>query len=49
MAPHRALEIMSAKLPDLRGQFPTSVTLILRLLILLHGTNNSKFAADAVN
>ncbi|KAK4038039.1 hypothetical protein C8A01DRAFT_37998 [Parachaetomium inaequale] len=49
MPPHRALEIMSAKLPDLRGQFPTSVTLILRLFILLHGTNNSSFAADAVN
>lgn len=47
--PHRALEIMSARLPDLRGQFPTSVTLILRLFILLHGTNNSSFAADAVN
>ncbi|KAK4151852.1 DEAD/DEAH box helicase [Chaetomidium leptoderma] len=49
MQPHRALEIMSAKLPDLRGQFPTSVTLILRLFILLHGTDNSSFAADAVN
>ncbi|KAK3292947.1 uncharacterized protein B0H64DRAFT_203668 [Chaetomium fimeti] len=48
MPPHRALEVMSAKLPDLRGQFPASVTLILRLFILLHGTNNSSFAADAV-
>lgn len=46
--PHRVLEIMSAKLPDLRGQFPTSVTLILRLFILLHGTQNSEFAANAV-
>jgi len=46
--PHRAMEIMSAKLPDLRGQFPTSVTLILRLFILLHGTDNSDFAAGAV-
>ncbi|KAK3352620.1 hypothetical protein B0T25DRAFT_189350 [Lasiosphaeria hispida] len=46
--PHRALEIMSAKLPDLRGQFPTSVTLVLRLFILLHGTDNSDFAANAV-
>jgi hypothetical protein len=48
MPPHRALEVMSAKLPDLRGQFPASVTLILRLFILLHGTDNSSFAADAV-
>ncbi len=46
--PRRVLEIMSAKLPDLRGQFPTSVTLVLRLLVLLHGTNNSSFAANAV-
>jgi superfamily II DNA or RNA helicase len=45
---HRALEIMSARLPDLRGQFPTSVTLILRLLTLLHGTDNSDYAAMAV-
>ncbi|KAK4161068.1 hypothetical protein QBC43DRAFT_324415 [Cladorrhinum sp. PSN259] len=45
---HRAFEIMSAKLPDLRGQFPTSVTLILRLFTLLHGTNNSDFASKMV-
>jgi len=48
IAPHRALEIMSSKLPDLRGQFSTSVTLILRLFILLNGTDNSEFAASAV-
>jgi hypothetical protein len=48
MHPHRALEIMSAKLPDLRGQFPVSVTLILRLFTLLDGTHNSEFAANAV-
>lgn len=46
--PHRALDIMSARLPDLRGQFPTSVTLVLRLFILLHGTKNSAFAVNAV-
>lgn len=46
--PNRALEIMSARLPDLRGQFPTSVTLILRLFTLLHGTDNSDYAAQAV-
>ncbi|KAI1213214.1 P-loop containing nucleoside triphosphate hydrolase protein [Annulohypoxylon truncatum] len=46
--PKRALEIMSARLPDLRGQFPTSVTLVLRLFGLLHGTNNSEYASNAV-
>ncbi|KAK3987235.1 hypothetical protein QBC44DRAFT_331951 [Cladorrhinum sp. PSN332] len=42
---HRSFEIMSAKLPDLRGQFPTSVTLIMRLFTLLHGTNDAEFAS----
>ncbi|KAJ0305409.1 hypothetical protein Brms1b_010819 [Colletotrichum noveboracense] len=44
----RAMEIMSSRLPDLRGQFPMSVTLILRLFGLLHGTNDSDFATKAV-
>ena len=48
IAPHRVLDIISTKLPDLRGQFSTSVTLILRLFILLNGTDNSEFAAGAV-
>ncbi|KAI1075155.1 P-loop containing nucleoside triphosphate hydrolase protein [Whalleya microplaca] len=46
--PKRSLEIMSARLPDLRGQFPISVTLILRLFSLLHGTDNSEYATKAV-
>ena len=45
----RVYEIMSSRLPDLRGQFPISMTLILRLFGLLHGTNNSKFAIDSMN
>ncbi|KAF7550986.1 hypothetical protein G7Z17_g5343 [Cylindrodendrum hubeiense] len=45
----RVYEIMASRLPDLRGQFPISTTLILRLFGLLHGTNNSEFAMDAVN
>ncbi|ORY63865.1 uncharacterized protein BCR38DRAFT_433323 [Pseudomassariella vexata] len=46
--PNRAMEIMSSRLPDLKGQFPSSVTLMLRLFGLLHGTNNSEFAIKAV-
>ncbi|KXH62453.1 DEAD/DEAH box helicase [Colletotrichum nymphaeae SA-01] len=45
---HRAMEIISSRLPDLRGQFPISVTLVLRLFTLLHSTNNSQYAIDAV-
>lgn len=44
----RAMEIMSSRLPDLRGQFPISVTLILRLFGLMHGTGDSDYAVKAV-
>lgn len=46
---HRAMEIMSSRLPDLRGQFPISVSLVLRLFNLLHGTNNSEYATKAMH
>ncbi|KAH7313698.1 hypothetical protein B0I35DRAFT_355734 [Stachybotrys elegans] len=45
---HRVVEIMSSRLPDLKGQFPMSVTLILRLFGLLHGTNGSDYAVKAI-
>ncbi|KAK1622681.1 hypothetical protein BDP81DRAFT_507281 [Colletotrichum phormii] len=45
---HRTMEIISSRLPDLKGQFPISVTLVLRLFTLLHSTNNSQYAIDAV-
>lgn len=41
----RVYEIMSARLPELKGQFSLSTTLILRLLALLDGTKNSEFSA----
>ncbi|RSL80080.1 hypothetical protein CEP52_017441, partial [Fusarium oligoseptatum] len=44
----RVHEIMSSRLPALKGQFPISTTLILRLFVLLHGTNNCRFTVDAV-
>ncbi|KAL6415151.1 hypothetical protein AUP68_01696 [Ilyonectria robusta] len=47
--PHeRVYEIMASRLPDLKGQFPISTTLILRLFGLLDGTKNSEFAMDSV-
>ncbi|KAJ4265390.1 hypothetical protein NW762_004678 [Fusarium torreyae] len=45
----RVHEIMSSRLPALKGQFPISTTLILRLFVLLDGTKISKFATDAVD
>lgn len=44
MPTQRVLEIMSSRLPDLCGHFPFSTTLILRLLGLLHRTNDSEYA-----
>ena len=35
ISPARVFEIMSSHLPDLKGQFPSSTTLVLRLLSLL--------------
>ncbi|KAF4582000.1 DEAD-like helicase [Ophiocordyceps camponoti-floridani] len=49
MTAERAFEIMSSRLPDLRGHFPLSTTMILRILGLLHHTSNSEFAVKAVN
>ncbi|EXL39954.1 hypothetical protein FOCG_17456 [Fusarium oxysporum f. sp. radicis-lycopersici 26381] len=44
----RVHEIMSSRLPALRGQFPISTTLVLRLFVLLSGTNSNEFAVNAV-
>lgn len=44
---HRVMEIMSSRLPDLKGQFPMSVALILRLFVLLYGTGGSDYAVKA--
>lgn len=48
MSQDRAYEIMSARLPDLRGQFPLSTTLALRTLGLLHHTTNSDYSVRAL-
>ncbi|KAI1496635.1 hypothetical protein F5X99DRAFT_399678 [Biscogniauxia marginata] len=53
--PRRAFELMSSRLPDLKGHFPFSTTLILRILGLMDATTrdgigeyvgNSHYAAD---
>ena len=49
ISPERVHEIMSSRLPALKGQFPISTTLILRLLGLLDGTKNCDFAVNAVH
>lgn len=48
MEQERVFEVMSSRLPDLQGHFPLSTTLILRLLGLLHHTENSEYAVNAM-
>lgn len=48
MSQQRVYEIMSARLPDLHGQFPLSTTLALRTMGLLHHTKNSDYAVRAL-
>lgn len=48
MPQERVYEIMSSRLPDLRGHFPLSTSLVLRTLSLLHHTKNSDFSVGAV-
>ncbi|CAZ81942.1 unnamed protein product [Tuber melanosporum] len=41
--------IMSSKLPSLIGHFPISTSLVLRLFILLHNSNESDHAKHTIN
>lgn len=45
----RTRRLINSNLPSLMGHFPTSTTLILRLFILLHGSNNAPHAVATVN
>lgn len=44
--PQRVFDIMSSKLPDMRGQFALSTTLVLRVLGLLHETEDNPYAVN---
>lgn len=45
----RACRLMSSRLPDLIGHFPISTSHILRLFILLSGSQNSEYAEKTIN
>jgi ATP-dependent RNA helicase DDX60 len=45
----KACRLLSSRLPDLNGHFPLTTSFILRLLGLLHGTNNAPYAMQMVN
>ncbi|KAI9827475.1 MAG: hypothetical protein M1832_004825 [Thelocarpon impressellum] len=45
----KACRLLSSRLPDLNGHFPITTTLVLRLFILLHDSNNSAYATRAIN
>ncbi|KAI0490371.1 hypothetical protein F4859DRAFT_520193 [Xylaria cf. heliscus] len=44
----RAYELMSSRLPDLKGHFPLTTTLILRILGLVDAAGQSSFASGIV-
>ncbi|KAI0116408.1 hypothetical protein GGR51DRAFT_316756 [Nemania sp. FL0031] len=44
----RAYELMSSRLPDLRGHFPLTTTLVLRVLGLVDAAGQSNFASGIV-
>lgn len=45
----KVFRLLSSRLPDLTTQYPISTSLILRLAVLLHGSNNSPFAVQTVD
>ncbi|KAH6646234.1 hypothetical protein BKA67DRAFT_583616 [Truncatella angustata] len=44
----KVLRLLSSRLPDLTTRYPINTSLILRQAILLHGSNNSPFALQAI-
>lgn len=44
----RAYELMSSRLPDLKGHFPLTTTLVLRLLGLIDATGHSSYVTGIV-
>lgn len=45
----KACRLLSSRLPDLNGHFPMTTSLVLRLCLLLHQSNNSAYAQRAIN
>ena len=45
----KVFRLLSSRLTDLTTQYPISTSLILRLAVLLHGSNNSLFAVQTIN
>jgi len=41
--------LISSRLPDLNGHFPITTSLVLRLFILLHGSNQGSSAVNIIN
>ncbi|EED11862.1 DEAD/DEAH box helicase, putative [Talaromyces stipitatus ATCC 10500] len=45
----KVCRLLSSRLPDLNGHFPITTSLVLRLFILLHESNQASYAIKAVN
>lgn len=45
----KAYQLISSRLPDLNGHFPITTSLVLRLCILLHNSDEPPYAVRAIN
>ena len=45
----KVCRLLSSRLPDLNGHFPITTTLVLRLFMLLHESDDAPYAAKAIN
>ncbi|KAJ2901623.1 hypothetical protein MKZ38_001643 [Zalerion maritima] len=45
----RICKLLTSRLPELRGHFPITTSLILRLFSLLHGSGNSTYAQQVIS
>ena len=45
----KVCRLLSSRLPDLNGHFPITTTLVLRLFTLLHESETSEYAIQAIN
>ena len=45
----KVCRLLSSRLPDLNGHFPITTTLVLRLFMLLHESENAPYAVRAIN
>ncbi|KAF3913498.1 hypothetical protein AA313_de0209977 [Arthrobotrys entomopaga] len=49
LAPQKVNRLISSRLPSLKGHFPISTSLVLRMFSLIDGSKESRYSNDAIN